>query len=59
MNTPPVSSLSRHAAPRAGSGARCLAIATLAYVTAVSATVGAAATVVGTGIPLDLLLTLG
>ncbi len=37
-------------------GARTLVVAVMAYLSAVSATVGAAAAVVGAGIPLDLLM---
>lgn len=52
MNTSPLTSTS----PAAGYGARPLLVSLIAYVSAVSATVGAAAAVVGAGIPLDLLI---
>lgn len=48
--------MSRPQEVRGGLPARRLAAALLAYASAVSATVGAAATLVGAGIPFDLLV---
>lgn len=56
MTTPTISSSPGRPAPLAGSGARQLAVALVAYVSAVSASVGAVAAVVGSGLPLDLLI---
>ncbi|MDP3170386.1 MAG: hypothetical protein Q8M91_08575 [Polaromonas sp.] len=56
MTTQTISLLPDSPARLTGSGARQLAVAVVAYVSAVSASVGALVAVVGAGIPLDLLI---